>query len=78
MEKARVYSLLQELLDADQPVAFIGAFKRMAELKAYSVVQGKIEFEEAYLWTVLADALDRVERTLRNDPQNKPPPMALP
>ena len=78
LEKGRIYSLLQELLDANQPLAFVGVLKRMAELKAHQAVQGKITIEESLVWVRLADILDEVERTLRNDdPPNRYGPLAM-
>lgn len=79
LEKARISNLLQELLDADQPLAFVGVLKRMAELKAYQAVKGGITIEESLLWVRLAEVLDEVERTLRNDnSRNRHGSMAVP
>lgn len=38
----------------------------MAELKAHSVIQRKIELEEASAWITLADALKGAEKEMRS------------
>jgi hypothetical protein len=63
-EKAILQHYLGLLLDADEPLAFLGALRRVAELKAFSVTQGKIEPEDGQLWTDLAKVLERVEKDL--------------
>ncbi len=66
LEKAKLYGLLQELLDADQPTVFVRVLKRVAERKAYQVVKGKIEIEESLVWIRLAEILGDGERSLFN------------
>ncbi len=66
LEKAKLYGLLQELLDADQPTVFVKVLKRVAERKAYQVVKGKIEIEESLVWIRLAEILADVEMSLHN------------
>ena len=63
-EKAILHSYLGLLLDADEPLAFLGAFRRVAELKAFSVTRGKIEPKAGQQWSDLANALARVERDI--------------
>lgn len=64
-EKARLYHYLRLLLDADEPIALLGALRRVAEVKAYGVTKGKIDEPEALLWQALADALGETEKDLR-------------
>ena len=66
IRKKRVYTTTcRLLLDADEPIALLGALRRVAEVKAYGVTKGKIDEPEALLWQALADALGETEKDLR-------------
>ena len=63
-EKDALRAYLWLLLDADEPEAFLGSLRRMAERKAHSFTRGKIDANECERWLVLAEALLKVEREL--------------
>ena len=52
------------LLDADEPNAFLGSLRRIAERKAHSFTRGLIQKAECEQWWALADALSKVEREI--------------
>lgn len=63
-EKAALINYLGVLLDADEPNAFLGSLRRIAERKAHSFTRGLIQKAECEQWWALADALSKVEREI--------------
>jgi hypothetical protein len=64
LERAALHEYLGLLLDADEPGAFLGSLRRIAERKAHSFTRGKIDADECGEWLALADALIQVEQKL--------------
>lgn len=64
LERAALHEYLGLLLDADEPGAFLGSLRRIAERKAHSFTRGKIDANECERWLTLAEALLKVEREL--------------
>jgi hypothetical protein len=67
MARAQQVSLhehLAILLEADEPEAFLGSLARLAELKAFGVVRGRIEAREAEVWSRLSEILTKVRLDL--------------
>ena len=60
-EQAALRHYLWVLLDADEPGAFLGSLRRVAERKAHSFTRGGIEADECGQWLALAEALNKVE-----------------
>jgi hypothetical protein len=52
---------LTTLLEFDEPMAILTTLRRVAERKAHHVTRGLISRDEAERWTILANALSRVE-----------------
>jgi hypothetical protein len=63
-EQAAFRHYLWVLLDANEPKAFLGSLRRLAERKAHSFTRGKIDADECGEWLALAEALCKVEREL--------------
>ena len=63
-EQAAFRHYLWVLLDANEPKAFLGSLRRLAERKAHSFTRGKIDADECGQWLALADALTQVEEKL--------------
>ena len=63
-EKDALRAYLWLLLDADEPEAFLGSLRRMAERKAHSFTRGKIDADECGQWLALVEALIQVEQKL--------------
>jgi len=55
---------LISLLEFDEPMAVLVTLRRVAERKAHSVTRGHITFEAAERWSLLANALHRVENVI--------------
>lgn len=65
-EKTALTRYLGLLLDADEPKAFLGSLRRVAERKAHSFTLGKIDRGECEQWLALAESLSKVEGELRD------------
>jgi hypothetical protein len=63
-QQASLREHLTILLEADEPEAFLSSLARLTELKAFGVVQGRIEADEAELWSRLSEILTRVRLDL--------------
>ena len=64
LERAALHEYLGLLLDADEPGAFLGSLRRIAERKAHSFTRGNIDADECGQWLALAEALTQVEEKL--------------
>ena len=60
-EKEALKHYLWVLLDADEPGAFLGSLRRIAERKAHSFTRGKINARECEQWLALAEILWKIE-----------------
>jgi hypothetical protein len=63
-KQAHLREHLTLLLEADEPEAFLGSLARLVEIKAFGVVGGRIEADEAEVWSRLSEILTRVRLDL--------------
>jgi hypothetical protein len=63
-EKIALMHYLGLLLDADEPKAFLGSLRRVAERKAHSFIHAKIDENDCEQWYALAEALSKVEHEI--------------
>jgi hypothetical protein len=56
-EKDALMFQLSQLLEHDEPSAFLATLQRMAERKAFGSTRGQVDYAAALSWQELADAL---------------------
>lgn len=63
-EKAKLYDLLMQLLEANEPKAMIAVLRRVAARKALDGSRNMLDREHTLRWYTLAEALIKVENEL--------------